>query len=136
MLIRGFLALVGVVYVGLAAWCVVRPGETSRSVGFELTPGAGVSEYMTVYGGLELALGLMFLQPLLRPDRLSSMLEACFLIHLCLVAVRSWTLLTIPGIPSFTKSLAAGEWVILVVSALCLWIHRTSSTGTAPLAGP
>ena len=136
MLIRGFLALVGVVYVGLGGWCLARPEQTARSVGFELIPGAGVSEYMVVYGGLELAIGLLFLQPLVRPDRLSAMLEACFLIHLCLVLVRSWTLLAIPGSPSFTKSLAMGEWVILLLSAVCLWMHRTTTPPTAPFGGP
>jgi hypothetical protein len=135
MWIRGFLTLVGLTYVGLGAWCLARPEQTARSIGFELLPGAGLSEYMVVYGGLELALGLLFLQPWLRPERLPAMLEACFLIHLCLVLVRSWTLLTIPGIPSFTKSLAVGEWIMLIFSAVCLWWAR-SPAGTSPAVGP
>jgi hypothetical protein len=136
MWIRGFLTVVGATYVALGAWCLARPEQTARSIGFELLPGAGVSEYMVVYGGLELALGLLFLQPWLRPERLPAMLEACFLIHLCLVVVRSWTLLTIPGIPSFTKSLAVGEWCILILSAACLWSARSISSGTSPVVGP
>jgi hypothetical protein len=136
MWIRGFLTVVGATYVALGAWCLARPEQTARSIGFELLPGAGVSEYMVVYGGLELALGLLFLQPWLRPERLPAMLEACFLIHLCLVVVRSWTLLTIPGIPSFTKSLALGEWIILILSAACLWSARSISSGTSPVVGP
>lgn len=136
MWIRVFLTVVGGTYVALGAWCLARPEQTARSLGFELLPGAGVSEYMVVYGGLELALGLLFLQPLLRPERLPAMLEACFLIHLCLVVVRSWTLLTIPGIASFTKSLAMGEWLILILSAACLWSARSLNTGTSPVVGP
>jgi hypothetical protein len=136
MWIRGFLTLVGLTYVALGGLCLARPEQTARSIGFELITGAGVSEYMVVYGGLELALGLLFLQPWLRPERLPAMLEACFLIHLCLVAVRSWTLLTIPGIPSFTKSLAVGEWCILILSAACLWWARSATAGTSPVVGP
>jgi hypothetical protein len=136
MWIRGFLTVVGAIYVALGAWCLARPEQTARSIGFELLPGAGVSEYMVVYGGLELALGLLFLQPWLRPERLPAMLEVCFLIHLCLVLVRSWTLLTIPGIPGFTKSLAVGEWMILLLSAACLWSARSITAGTSPVVGP
>ena len=59
-----FLAAVGAAYVGLAAWCAFRPAQASSSVGFDLRPGAGQSEFLVVYGGLELALGLAFLLPL------------------------------------------------------------------------
>jgi len=54
-----FLAVVGVAYIVLAAWCAIRPDQTSSSVGFELKPGAGQSEFLVVYGGLELGLALI-----------------------------------------------------------------------------
>ncbi|MGE3316814.1 MAG: hypothetical protein AB7O26_16980, partial [Planctomycetaceae bacterium] len=64
---RVFLAIVGVAYITLAAWCSIAPKHTSQSVGFSLTPGSGQSEFLFVYVGRELALGLIFLWPLWGP---------------------------------------------------------------------
>ena len=57
---RFFLAFVGIAYIGLGIWCAVAPEKTSKAVGFALQPGQGQSEFLTVYGGLEVALGLLF----------------------------------------------------------------------------
>ena len=61
MLERAFLAIVGALYAGLAAWCAVAPASTSKTVGFELQGGSGRSEFLTVYCGLELGMALVFL---------------------------------------------------------------------------
>ena len=67
---RIFLAAVGVAYLVLSAWCSVAPETTSQTVGFDLHPGTGQSEYLVIYGGLEAALAVIFLLPLLRKERL------------------------------------------------------------------
>ena len=79
---RIFLALVGAAYLVLAAWCAILPETTSNSVGFTLQPGAGQSEFLTVYGGLQLAIGLAFLWPLYRPSEIRLPLFLCLLIHM------------------------------------------------------
>ncbi len=79
-------------------------------MGFTLQPGSGQSEYLTVYGGLELALGLMFLWPLVRPSETAYTLFLCLLIHGCLVAFRTAGFITFAGIPTTTCALAATEW--------------------------
>ena len=65
---RTFLAIVGIAYLVLAVWCALKPGQTSNSVGLTLQPGSGQSEYLVVYGGLQLGLGLFFLWPLLQHE--------------------------------------------------------------------
>ncbi len=114
---RIFLAIVGAAYVALAAWCVVRPGQTSGSVGFELRPGAGQSEFLVVYGGLQLALGLAFLSPLLRPSYLPYALLLCLVIHACLAVFRTASFALFADIPTSTYALAAVEWLILLGAA-------------------
>jgi hypothetical protein len=121
MVTRIFLALVGLVYVALAVWCSLAPGKTSKAVGFELRPGAGDSEFLTVYGGLELALGIVFLWPLFRPDETAWPLFVCLLLHGCLVAFRSAGFLMYQGIPSMTINLAISEWVIFLTTAVLWW---------------
>lgn len=59
-MIVAYLWLNAVLYVGFAAWCSLSPAATARAAGFvELTAG-GRSEYLVVYGGLQLGLGFVF----------------------------------------------------------------------------
>ena len=125
-----FLALVGLLYVGLAAWCVAQPETTSQKVGFTRNPGQGESEYLVIYGGLQLSLGLLFLLPLMRETALSTMLLACVIVHACLVTFRMYSFTQYSAFPKMTYQLATGEVVILVLSAVMLWLHSRVPTGT------
>jgi Domain of unknown function (DUF4345) len=118
LIARIFLAVVGAVYMALGIWCSVMPQHTSQVVGFDLKPGSGQSEFLTVYGGLEFGLGLAFLVPLVRPESTASILLACLLSHGGIVVFRTigWFLFT--GISSTTVSLAVVEWVIFVAAAV------------------
>ena len=121
---RIFLALVGVAYLFLAGWCAVSPDKTSKAIGFSLQPGAGQSEYFTVYGGLQFALGLTFLWPLYRPADTEFSLILCLLIHGCLVAFRTISFGLYGGIPTMTYGLAATEWAIFLGAAAIFWGKR------------
>lgn len=120
---KWFLALVGLTYCGLGIWCSVQPEKTSGVVGFTLQRGGGQSEFMTVYGGLEFGLGLIFLLPLFRPSDVSFALLACLLLHGCLVAFRTISFVLFSGIGSNTYTLASAEWLIFILSAV-LWFGR------------
>ena len=121
---RIFLAIVGVAYIFLAGWCAVMPAQTSKAVGFTLQPGAGQSEFMTVYGGLQLALGIAFLLPLYRPAEVGFPLFLCLLIHVCLVAFRTTGFVFYSGIPTMTYFFAALEWIIFIGAAILFWGKR------------
>lgn len=121
MLARLFLTAVGALYAYLAWWCSVSPAETSQLVGFQLIGGSGKSEFLTVYGGLEAGLAAILLMPLLRPALQYSALLNCTLIHLALVAFRTAGFFLFADIQTMTVKLAAGEWGILICSALLLW---------------
>lgn len=115
---RTFLTIVGMVYLVLAAWCTLKPGQTSNSLGLTLQPGSGQSEYLVVYGGLQWGLGLFFLWPLIQQDIVRPVLVACVLIHASLVLMRTISLFAFSGIQSTTYALAVIEWAILLGS---LW---------------
>lgn len=118
---RIFLAVVGVAYMFLAGWCAVMPERTSNAVGFTLRPGAGQSEFLTVYGGLELALGVVFLWPLFRPSEISFPLLTCLIVHACLVLFRTAGFFLYSGIPTTTYFFAATEWIIFLGTAILFW---------------
>jgi len=111
---RTFLAVVGGAYIFLAIWCAAQPDATARSVGFELMPGSGQSEYFVVYGGLELALGIAFIWPLRRKEDTVGALRLCCLIHSCLVVFRTVSFFQFSDIGRTTYVLAAVEWLILI----------------------
>jgi hypothetical protein len=129
MIAKIFLALVGVLYAGLAVWCSVAPGVTSEKVGFALKPGSGQSEFLVIYGGLELALAMIFFLPLFRNDFLGSSLLACVIVHASLVAFRTIGFFLFRDIQPLTYRLAAGEWVILILAVLC-WLSFAPKPGT------
>ncbi|MBX3442634.1 MAG: hypothetical protein KF774_09505 [Planctomyces sp.] len=111
------LALIGAAYLGLAAWCTLAPATTSNSVGFEIIAGRGQSEYLVVYGGLQLGLGLFFLSPLLFREDPLAVLRASLLIHGVLVAFRTAGYFLFTGTTATTHGVAAAEWLCLIASA-------------------
>ena len=115
-----FLAVVGLVYLALALWCSIDPATTSEKVGFQLQPGSGQSEFITIYGGLELALAIILLMPLVWNESTRFSLISCIAIHGSLVLFRSMAYFRFEGIDSFTHRLAIGEWVILLASIAVL----------------
>ncbi len=121
MITRLFLAAVGAVYVALAAWCSFSPEHTSKVVGFRLEGGSGQSEFLVVYGGLEFALGLLFLLPLVQPQQTPFALLTCVVLHGCLVLFRSVSFLLFANIGSMTRQLAVYEWLIFLAAAALMF---------------
>ena len=89
-----------------------------------LQRGSGQSEFLTVYGGLQFALGAFFLLPIIRPTELNRALFLCLWIHGCLVVFRTISFCLFGEIPPMTFSLAAVEWIIFLGAALCVWKKR------------
>lgn len=125
---RIYLAIVALLYLLLASWCSWSPATVSEKTGLRLTPGAGQSEFLTVYGGLELGLALAFVIPAFRPEATPTVLLICVLIHGSLVAFRSAGFLLYAGFTSTTYSLACGEWLLFLSSlTLYCWPHRVAA---------
>ena len=116
---RAYLTFVGLAYWALAIWCIASPDQTSQAVGFTLQPGTGQSEYLTVYGGLQLGLGLLFFAPWYRKDWTEPMLGGCVLIHACLVVFRSMGFVAFRGFTGTTYGVAVVEWLLLLLGLWC-----------------
>ena len=117
---RVYLALVGLLYAWLALYCTLAPAEAARKVGLEPVGDSGRSEFLTVYGGLELGLALVLLAPVVRASATRHSLFACLAVHGSLVAFRAASVALHRDISPFTVRLAIGEWVIFL-AALGVW---------------
>jgi len=126
MFTRIFLAIIGAIYWGLAIWCAVSPRQTSESLGFDLRPGGGQSEFLAVYGGLQFGLGALFLWPLLNPEFTPHALLMCLVAHGAIVIFRSLGFALYSGIPTMTIGFAVSEWVV-TIAAGWLWWNQTQS---------
>ncbi|GAB5443838.1 MAG: membrane protein [Fuerstiella sp.] len=128
LIVRLCLAAIGVLYIGLAIWCSVSPSHTSSKVGFRLEGDTGANEFMTVYGGLEFALGVLFVIPLLQPDVTRWSLLLCLVVHGSLVLFRSIALFVYSDVQPMTIRLAIGEWVILIATGVLLYLHQSADS--------
>lgn len=55
-----YLYLNAALYLVFAAWCTVSMVTTSRNLGYETLTANGRSEYLVIYGGLQLGLAITF----------------------------------------------------------------------------
>lgn len=81
--------------------------------------GAGSSEFLTVYGGLEIGLGLTFLIPLLRTRFTEFSLVSCLVVHVAIVACRTLSFALFADVGTGTVKLAVGETIILLLTIVC-----------------
>ena len=118
----GFLSVAGLLYLGLGGFCAVKPDAATKTVGLTLNGGAGSSEFLTVYGGLEIGLGLTLLLPLFWRKSMQFCLVYCLLIHLAIVACRTLSFALFDDIGAGTVKLAIGEWMIFLVGCACWFV--------------
>jgi len=87
------LRIVGALYILSGLWCMARPLLAASFVGYELQGAVGKAEFFTVYGGLQLGLGLaMLIGSSVKQAFVGTMLMA-FVVSLVLALVRLLSLL-------------------------------------------
>lgn len=123
-----FLMINGVLYIALALWCTLLPMKTSSAIGFALPNNSAKSEYLVVYGGLELAMGAFFLLCALRSNMLEAGLWFALLSYGCLMIYRWSTILALKDLSTFIYTMAAIETLMTLASALLLWRFSTQTT--------
>ena len=125
---KTFLIVNGVLYIALAAWCTLLPMKTSSAIGFGLPNNSAKSEYLVVYGGLELAMGLFFLLCAFKVNMLEAGLWFSLLTYGCLMVYRWSTIFALSDLSSFIYSMVVVETTMTAVSAWLLWRHTSTAT--------
>jgi hypothetical protein len=124
---RIFLYVLAILYIGLGVWCAVAPATTSKKVGLDRVGEAGRSEFTTVYGGLEVGMGIMFALLAWRPESVAYGLLACVAVHGGIVAFRTASFFLYDAMHGMVVRLAISEWLILVISSALLLMLRQSA---------
>jgi hypothetical protein len=55
-----YLYLNAALYLLFAVWCTVAPSSTAKNIGYSSLSSGGHSEYLVIYGGLQLGLAALF----------------------------------------------------------------------------
>lgn len=114
-----YLYLNALVYLLLAVWCVVAPARTAAAVGYTSLSRSGQVEHLTIYGGLQLGLAILFAW-FAWSQQMRTGLVLALALYVPIVLFRSIGLVRWWPVETTTLVLAAIEWLMLAV-ALWLW---------------
>ncbi|MEP7312842.1 MAG: DUF4345 domain-containing protein [Pseudomonadota bacterium] len=103
-----------VLYFLFAVWCTIRPDATATSLGFISRNAGGYSEYLVIYGGLQLGLAGFFLWTSRSEHLLPAGLMLALAMYVPIVIFRTVTVIRWWPVPTVTAATAALEIALLV----------------------
>jgi hypothetical protein len=119
-----YLYLNAVLYLVFAIWCSVAPTSTAENLGYRSLSSGGHSEYLVIYGGLQLGLAIIFWLLARSPSTLrlglliSVSLYAPIVLYRVITVVRFW--------PVSVMTVGTGILELsLLVAALAIFYART-----------
>lgn len=124
---RLFIGVVGAIYLFLGIWCLARPDRLASSIGLSFANGSGRSEFLAVYGGLEIGLGAALLMVALGGKSLSVVVLMVAVIHGGIVLGRVVGFATIERVEQITYILFATEATTFVLALVVWWFSRESA---------
>jgi hypothetical protein len=113
-------------YLLFAAWVTLSPWRTAANIGFEKLSASGKSEYLVVYGGLELGLALFFAITALSDQHRRIGLIFALCLYAPIVLYRAVTVPLFWPVASTTLFVAALEVGLLLWGAVLLLRHASS----------
>ncbi|MHC4472240.1 MAG: DUF4345 family protein [Planctomycetota bacterium] len=116
----------GALYLALGIWSALAPERVARLVGLSMEGGSGRSEFIVVYGGLELALGIFFCLAGLQQELHQAGLLLAMVLSVTLAAFRAVTLVAIHGVGQTTWKLFAVEVFLAIVCVVAFSRARSS----------
>ncbi len=118
-MVNAYLYLNALLYALLALWCSVFPETTAAAVGYQVLNTSGQSEYLVIYGGLQLGMAFLFgYFAWTRQPRNGLVMALAF--YVPIVLYRSFTLARLWPVEKTTVLLAGLEWLLLGAAAV-LW---------------
>lgn len=117
-------------YLLFAAWCTFSPWKTSLTIGYQALSSSGRSEYLVVYGGLQLGLAAMFAYTAATPQlQRAGMLIALFF-YVPIVAYRAITVLKFWPVRAPTLYVGALE-LLLLLAGILVWVLARPQAASA-----
>lgn len=115
-----YLLFNAVLYLALGIWCSVDPEGTSSAIGFALTNDSARSEFLTVYGGLEVGLAVFFALCARLPEYRRGGLLLAVTSYAAIAIWRATTVFTLADPGWFPRTMLPVEATLALVGALLL----------------
>lgn len=109
------LLLIGIAYFGLGLWCGFDPEGTSQSIGYAFSHAGAHSEYFTVYGGLDIGIGVGLIAGALKKEWKPGIVAMGFFISGGLVLFRTVAFFLYSPTQTVIYVLAVVEWIFLLL---------------------
>lgn len=112
--------LYSVLYLAFAVWCTVGMSRTAPAMGFTTLTNGGRSEYLSIYGGLQVGLAIAFWLLARDPSWHRAGILFAIALYAPIVLFRLASVARFWPVESVTLGTAALEVVLLVVG---VWLH-------------
>jgi len=115
-----YLAFNAVLYAVLGPWCALAPRATSSFLGLTPTGPAGTSEYLAVYGGLQLGLAVFYAVAAAVPAHRPTALLLSLAMYAGIVALRTTAVVRFGFAELGNARFAYGLELVLLAVAVAL----------------
>jgi hypothetical protein len=121
-----YLLINAALYLLLAIWCTVKHTSTAAGSCYVELNNSGHSEYLVIYGGLQLGLAAIFAYLGFHAEYHRLGLLVALMFYVPIVLYRGVTILLYKPVSTATLAIGALEAVLLIV-ALVLWLRSAGS---------
>jgi hypothetical protein len=108
-------------YVLFAAWCTLAPSSTAKNIGYTSLTSGGHSEYLVIYGGLQLGLAVVFFILARNPATLRLGLLISIGLYAPIVIYRLVTVVRFWPVAALTTGTGILEFSLLVAAVAIYW---------------
>lgn len=116
---RFYLHFNAALYLLFAIWCTLAPADTAAGIGYVVLSPSGLSEFLTVYGGMELGFAVFFAWCARSAERTGLRFALC--LYAPIVCWR-WSSVAAAHGPIASTTLATGALeTTLFLAAFALW---------------
>lgn len=116
-----------VLYCIFAVWSTVSPWKVAANIGYETLSASGRSEFLVVYGGLELGLAAMFAYMAATPALQRPGVLIALFFYVAIVAYRVITVLKFWPVRPMTLYVGSLELALLLWGVLVLLFSRVGA---------
>ncbi len=117
------LRVVGSLYLLSGVWCLARPGLASGFLAIQFASPAGLAEFISVYGGLQIGLGLAMWWVPKESMQMLAALRYTTVVSSALFSARLWSMISVSVTPALL-AMAVLEGVLVALLLMALQKHR------------
>lgn len=121
-----YLWLNAALYAVFCAWCTLRWASTSSALGYVQLNGSGRSEYLAVYGGLQLGLAIAFALLAMNPQHHRTGVLFALVLYAAIVPFRWASVALLGPVERITVYTGVLETVLLLWALVLWWSARAA----------